>query len=147
MKPTLYSIVQKLFMDINGLNATLRDVNVQYRTTKLCRELTNLMYECSQVLHPPEPDEHGDLMDYIEFEPRPTPAHGLIYEHATLPTFQFAYYFEVLLNGNHPDHDTVVAFAHQLMERASEEKLAKGRETMDQTRAACTDAEWSRIVD
>ena len=58
-----------------------------------------------------------------------------------------AYYFETLLNGNHPDHDAVVDFAQQIQARAQEERLEMGRETMRQTRARMTEEEWSLIVD
>ena len=87
-------------------------------------------------------------MDYVEFTRKPTrPDSDVIYEHATVPTFTLACYFERLLNPRHPEHALTVAFAHQIMARAHEEKLAMGRELMQRTRAAMTDDQWSQLVD
>ncbi len=87
-----------------------------------------------------------NIIDYVTFSKKPT-THGIIYEHAEVPTFTLAYYFEVLLNPNHPEHAAVREFARQIRDRAREENLALGREQMRQARAAMTDAEWSLIVD
>ena len=87
-----------------------------------------------------------NIIDYVTFTKKPT-EYGIVYEHAEVPTFTLAYYFETLLNGNHPDHDAVVEFAHEIMARAHEEKMQKGRESMDHARANMTDAEWSMIID
>jgi len=88
-----------------------------------------------------------NLIDYIQFTKKPTGDYDLVYEHAEMPTFQFAYYFEVLLNPGHPDHETVKEFAQEIQDRAREEKMEMGRESMRQTRAAMSDDEWSLIVD
>ena len=87
-----------------------------------------------------------NIIDYVTFTQKPT-ASGLVYEHAEVPTFTLAYYFEVLLNPRHPEREMVVAFAQQIQARAHEEKMQKGRDTMDHARANMTDEEWSRIVD
>ena len=42
-----------------------------------------------------------NLIDHVQFTEKPTNS-GLVYEHATIPTFTLACYFEVLLNKNHP---------------------------------------------
>jgi hypothetical protein len=88
-----------------------------------------------------------NIIDYVTFTQKPRGEYGIVSEHAEVPTFTLAYYFETLLNGNHPDHDAVVEFAHEIMARAHEEKMAAGRRSMDETRASMTDEEWSRIVD
>lgn len=87
-----------------------------------------------------------NIIDYVEFTQKAT-AGGLIYEHATVPTFTLACYFERLLNPNHPEHAQTVRFAEEIQARAHEEKMRKGRETMDRTRAGMTEEEWSWIVD
>ena len=90
----------------------------------------------------------NDLIQYVEFTRKPTrPDSDVIYEHATVPTFTLACYFERLLNPQHPEHALTADFARQIMERAREEKLAHGRQMMQRTRSAMTDEEWSRLVD
>jgi len=87
-----------------------------------------------------------NIIDYVKFSRHKTEG-GLVYEHATVPTFTLAYYFEILLSPNHPDHSAMMGFASDIISRAREEKMAKGRESMRKSRAAMSNEEWSRIVD
>ena len=82
----------------------------------------------------------------MAFSHEATP-HGLVYEHAKVPTFTLAYYFSTLMEPRHPDHAMVKAFAEEVIARAHEEKMAKGRESMKLSRASMTNEEWSLIVD
>jgi len=87
-----------------------------------------------------------NIIDYVTFTRKPN-QNGVIHEHAEVPTFTLAYYFECLLNPNHPEHAQVVRFAHEIQARAHEERLEHGRAMMRQTRANMTEEDWSLLVD
>lgn len=86
------------------------------------------------------------MSEYITFSRKRT-AYGIVYEHATLPVFQLAAYFERLLNPRHPENAQAKELAEHIMARSRDEKMALGRERMNRTRSSMTEEEWSMIVD
>ena len=47
--PALFEVVSRLFMDINGYNATMRATNPKYAASPMCDKLTELMRDAGSA--------------------------------------------------------------------------------------------------